>query len=305
MTYLYDTSYTGLTPGVQNDNRVALQAAIDDATSKGKGLLITQPYGLSLDSSSVGLYARNNSYIKFTDSGCLRLLNTSTDTYSMIYASGISNSYWTNLRLDGAMENDSVVGGEYGMGFAMYNCSNIGIYDAHIQDMWGDGIYIGGSGTPNSNITIDNPYIRYARRNGISVISVNGLTMWSPTIHAVTQTNPKAGIDFEPNDNSNALQNIKIFDLKTICCNLGVEVSLQGLVGTNAQTVSILINKWTDINSLDTALNRYGLAKGTHSISGTVSIHNVTYVSPNIEHDYSQSYDNSVTWDVTNEVVLT
>jgi hypothetical protein len=302
MAYLYDTSFTGLNPGVQNDNRTALQAAINSATSQGKGLYITQPYGLSVPSSGAVLNIPSNAQIKFVGNGYLKLLAHNTDSYQMMLLDGVSNVWIENPRLDGSMEMNSFSGGEYGMGISLYNTNNVQIMRPNIIDTWGDGIYIGAG---NSNTVLWSPYAQGVRRNGISVISANGLDIYNPVTENIKATNPKCGIDFEPNDNSNVLQNIRVFSPVTIGCYLGLEFSIQGLVGPIAKNVSISVYDWKDIHSQDTALNRYDLNKGSYSVSGFINIHNVTYVKSNILKDIAAPYDNSVVWSLTNEVSIT
>jgi len=302
MSYLYDTSFTGLAQGASaaNDYRTALQNALNSATSQGKGLLITQQYGISLDSNGVGLNMPANSYLKFTNSGSLKLLAHNTDFYHMILIDVKNNVNVYYPRLDGSKENNSFSGGESGMGISLYNASNVNIVKPEIKDTWGDGIYIGGSGTPNNNVTIFNPKIWGVRRNGISVISATNMSIYSPELGNITETNPKCGIDFEPNDNTNKLQNINVYSPTTIGCYLGLEFSLQGLVGSTAQNVTINVYDWKDVHSQDTALNRYAFSKGSFSVTGQINVHNVTYVKSNILHDF-EAWDNSIVWYLVNE----
>jgi len=304
MSYLLDTSFSGLAAGanIGTDYRAALQSALNSATSQGKGLLVTQPYGASLNSNGNVLEMPSNSFIKFAGNGCIKLLPHSATDYAMLMIDGKTNVNIFNPRLDGSKENNSASGGEYGMGISMYNASNVIITKPQIIDTWGDGIYIGGDGTPNTNIEIWNPYIADVRRNCISVISANGLKIWNAELTRAMDTNPKCGIDFEPNNNSNVLQNIDLYSPKTIGCNLGLEFALQGLVGANPQNVSINVWNWEDINSRDTALSRYDLNKGSYSVTGRVKFRQVWYVKSNIIKDFAAPYDNSVVWDMLNEV---
>lgn len=300
MNWDYDTSYTNAS-GYGTDQTANLQNAINTATAAGKGLYITKPYGITID----GLTIPSNAWIKFLDGGGLRMLHGDySNGYAMLLLDGVSNVTIENALLDGAKERNTTTGGESGMGISVYDSSNVTIIDPVIRNTWGDGIYLGGT-NGNSNITIWRPDIAGVRRNGISVITANGLTIYKPTMANVTETNPKCGIDFEPNDNTNVLQNINVYSPTTIGCNLGLEFSIQGMVGSTAKTVSINVYDWTDIHSTDTALNRYDLAKGSYSISGSINIHNVKYVKSNILHDYAAPYDNSVTWSVTNETSIT
>lgn len=290
--------------GYKNDARSALQAFIDGCVSASAICVISQQYGMLPGAGNICLDvpSNGNTRIIFAPGAALRLGTHSAEDYSMIYLGG-SGYFIEGAVLDGAKEINGATGGEYGMGFYLDEASNVTLVRPFVMNTWGDGYYVGGT-TYCSNVTMYQPRSSGVRRNGMSVIGVSGMELYSPCFAFTQDTNPKAGIDFEPNSNSNRVRAANLYGLTTIGNNLGVEVAIGGLVGSAAQSVSIGIYGWTDIRSRDTALNRYGLQKGARSISGTVSIHNVNYIKPNIQHDYAESYDNSVAWDVTNELVI-
>ena len=89
------------------------------------------------------------------------------------------------------------------------NCTINGL---NILNTGGDGVIVGaGASTPYSqNVTIENVTINNAYRNGISVISVNGLLVDNCTIVNTAGTNPKDGMDFEPDNSSEVLQNVVV-----------------------------------------------------------------------------------------------
>lgn len=289
--------------GYKNDARSQLQAFINQCVSLSAVCVLSQQYGMSLGSGNICLDvpSNGNTRIMFAPGAALRLGTHSAEDYSMIHLSG-SGYFIEGAVLDGAKEINGATGGEYGMGFYMEEASNVTLVRPKVYNTWGDGYYIGGS-TYCSNVTLYQPYSSGVRRNGMSVIGVSGMEMYSPVFAFTQDTNPKAGLDFEPNSNSNRVRAVNIYGMTTIGNNLGLEFALSGLVGAAAQSVSVGVYGWTDIRSRDTALNRYDMTKNGHSISGIVSIHNVTYVKPNIQHDYGASFE-GVTWDVTNEVVI-
>jgi hypothetical protein len=106
------------------------------------------------------------------------------------------------------------------------SCENVTIENLKIIASGGDGIYVGSrphlkywEGTkhygpeyaklPNycKNITIKNCFIDDHHRQGISVISVENLTISGCTLADTDGTSPMAGIDFEPNSGSQRLVN--------------------------------------------------------------------------------------------------
>jgi hypothetical protein len=107
--------------------------------------------------------------------------------------------------------------GEWGMGISIYDGNNITIKDVSVKNCWGDGIYIGqvkeATTSYSSNILIDNVTIDSNRRQGISIISVENLTIRNSRIintGAIKFTSPGAGIDIEPNIANAMVRNINI-----------------------------------------------------------------------------------------------
>ena len=98
------------------------------------------------------------------------------------------------------------------------SCSNVTVSGLILANTGGDGIYLGDvTGTGYcSNVTITNTIIDGAARNGLSVISVDGLNITNCTFkYTQSQGNvavngPWAGIDLEPNNSSERLKNIVI-----------------------------------------------------------------------------------------------
>lgn len=96
-------------------------------------------------------------------------------------------------------------------GLSVYNTSNLTVEGLKIQSSGGDGIYIGQSGGIESvckNITLKHLTIEDNHRQGISVISVNGLLLENCSVFGTDGTLPKAGIDFEPNDDAYGFTNV-------------------------------------------------------------------------------------------------
>jgi hypothetical protein len=95
----------------------------------------------------------------------------------------------------------------------------IWIQDLAIRDSGGDGIYLGETrdiNKPNRDVHISNILSDNNARNGLSVISVNGLEVLNSTfsnstpLTGLAPNGPWAGIDFEPNFRHQQLQNILV-----------------------------------------------------------------------------------------------
>ena len=99
----------------------------------------------------------------------------------------------------------------------LMTCSNVTVSGLTLANTGGDGIYLGDAiGSYSSNVAITNVITDGAGRNGLSVISVDGLTVTGCTFKNtqgqgnVAIHGPWAGIDLEPNSSSNRLKNIVI-----------------------------------------------------------------------------------------------
>jgi polygalacturonase len=90
---------------------------------------------------------------------------------------------------------------EWRMCLALRGCANVQILGLTLRDSGGDGIYIdGGKRNPCREIhirdvTCDNNY-----RQGISVISVDGLLVENSRFNNTWGTPPSSGVDIEPDD---------------------------------------------------------------------------------------------------------
>src|SRR5699024_4453134 len=103
---------------------------------------------------------------------------------------------------------------QWRMGLGLYNCTNVTIEGLTIERSGGDGIYISGNHnkptTFSKNIVIKDVKCVSNYRNGISVISVDGLLLDNVVMSYTRGHAPQCGIDFEPNNPKQRLNNIKL-----------------------------------------------------------------------------------------------
>lgn len=113
---------------------------------------------------------------------------------------------------------------EWGMGIGVIASSNVYIHDVSVMHCTGDGIYIGGYPTSyigdfsqsSRNVIIKNVIADSNRRQGMSVISVDGLLVEECSFintGSVEATAPSDGIDIEPNvsdGRNNSIRNVII-----------------------------------------------------------------------------------------------
>jgi hypothetical protein len=103
---------------------------------------------------------------------------------------------------------------EWRHGLALYDVKNFQILGLTIRDTGGDGIYLGaGAKGACENVTIKDVILKGNYRNGISVISANGLIIDNTIVVETgvgTGTAPKDGVDFEPNAASQVVKNVVV-----------------------------------------------------------------------------------------------
>jgi hypothetical protein len=135
---------------------------------------------------------------------------------SLFNASSVSNvkmiGYGATLQMNKSdYTQPPYQAGEWRMGISLGTVSNFDIEGLTIKDTGGDGIYVGASqGTYSQNVSIKNVVLDNNYRQGISVISVKGLTIDNAVILNTSGTAPQAGIDFEPNYSDQVLQDITV-----------------------------------------------------------------------------------------------
>lgn len=295
---IYDTSYS--IPAVGTDATASLQAAIDDATSKGLRLIISKGYTVRpADDQSGVLQCRDGTYIKFLPGAYIKNLPHNVIYYEMFGMNGVSNVTLEDPHLIGSKEDNAIGTGEWGMGIAIHGGSSIQIIRPHIVDTWGDGIYL--DYNPD-NVTILSPYIRGCRRQGISIIGATNLTIYRPEIENIGGTAPGYGIDLEPDSNDNVFQNVVIYQPKTVNCQGGIGFDFGQLPGPNPQSCSIWIVGMEDYDThAGYSLSWSSLAKGSYSVSGHIVIS-----SPKFYRTVGQGgvsgWDNSITVSVSGAV---
>lgn len=98
---------------------------------------------------------------------------------------------------------------EWRHGISLAGCRNVLIQDVTIEQTGGDGIYLGASPSTgaNRNVVIRRVDCNGNHRQGISVISADGLLIDDCRLRNTKGTNPQAGIDFEPNSSADLLTN--------------------------------------------------------------------------------------------------
>ncbi len=136
---------------------------------------------------------------------------------SMFRADSVSNltirGYGATLRMRKKdYQNPPYAKAEWRMGIAIRGCRNVLIEGLRVESSGGDGFYVdGGKGlTYSEDVTIRNCISHDNHRQGISVISAQNLLVENCTFSGTQGTAPEAGIDLEPDTESQRLVNCVI-----------------------------------------------------------------------------------------------
>jgi len=252
--------------------------------------------------NKTGVALKSNSTVIFDTNSKLILAPTDVANYQILTIYNVQNVKVYFPVLEGDRKDHKGTKGEWGMGLYISGATNIDVVNPVISDCWGDGIYVGRTAAGSSKeIRIFCPALNNNRRNGISVISADGLTIKNALIANTNGADPQAGIDFEPNGNADVLSNI-IIDSPVTYNNakIGIAFSIFSMRGRVDKDASITIANHTDDGS-DNAFFYYGFrdVQDANNMNGRVKVINpkwknnrMTFVrmghsekGPNIEFD--------------------
>lgn len=206
---------------------------------------------------------------------------------------------------------------EWRHGLSLLSCENVLVENLQIAETGGDGIYLGVSSPdagPCKNVTIRNVDCKGNNRQGISVISVDGLTIEDCVLRETFGTAPEAGIDFEPNRSVEQITNVVMrrvtavnnagdgivfylpnlsesthelsFTIEDCACvrNRGRGFGLTVSNGKNGE--SCALNGALKIKNLDLIGNRFGLEiRSKWSDGAFFSIDGLTLVTPDADRE--------------------
>ena len=259
--------------GTYADLTAELQAALDAAA--GKRLLIPKgAYGVSFvgwGTFGVALDVPSDIEIEFEPGATIQALAHDAEQYQIMRVWDRENVTIIRPNINGRKDLNAETTGEFGIGIDVRGSARVRIESPNISNCWGDGIYIGeGTSTDYcSDCVVTNPIISGCRRQGISIISVDGLDINGGNISDIAGTAPEAGIDIEPNNNDNVLRNIKIDGLKTSGCTAGIAIYLAAWDGAVAKTINVTISNHEDDGST-TAFTAGGCDPGANVINGAI-----------------------------------
>src|SRR5690606_6578084 len=118
----------------------ALQAAMDEAASAGKVLVINENYLVDVET---GLNVPSGSEIVWEGAGCLTAIPTDFGRHIILRLLNKNNVKLVRPKLVGERDDHLGTTGEWGYGIGLGGASDVEIVEPDVSKMWGDGIYVG------------------------------------------------------------------------------------------------------------------------------------------------------------------
>ncbi|AIF51815.1 right-handed parallel beta-helix repeat-containing protein [Pelosinus sp. UFO1] len=122
----------------------------------------------------------------------IQAIPNNSDTYAVFNLSNVEN----------VVIAGGTIKGEWGHCIKIIEgCNNIKIDSVITQDGWGDGIYLGSNMTINylKNVLVTNVISTNNRRQGLSIVSCDGVIIRDSDFTNQNGTAPESGIGIEPN----------------------------------------------------------------------------------------------------------
>lgn len=217
-----ETGYEGeyLTPQMfrnvkDSDDTRAFNEAVSKLNDTCNVLYV--PEGIYQIDAEASIKLKSNMKLVLSQNAVLKAINNSSRNYNIICVDNISNVTISSGQIQGERYGHGSSGGEWGMGIGVYDGRNITISNVKISDCWGDGIYLGSRNENNTKagcreITISDCNLINNRRNNLSIVCADDVTINGCAFRDANGTAPQYGIDIETNNSSNPCERIEILN---------------------------------------------------------------------------------------------
>ncbi len=215
--YFYDTKNVykiqdGLPKNFVKDASVDYTAYIQNSLNNHRKVLFPD---FPILINAKGLTISSNSILVFDKNSKIKLASNDKGQYEMIRIHDVENVTLYNAHVEGDRYKHIGNKGEWGMGISIRGAKNVKLFNSVAKYCWGDGIYLGitEKSSNNLNVTITNTLLDDNRRNGMSIIAAENLWVNNLVVANTHGTSPMAGIDIEPDMNSDIIKNLNFKDI--------------------------------------------------------------------------------------------
>jgi parallel beta-helix repeat protein len=214
----------GATGNGSTNDTVAIQAAINQVAGSGGTVLV--PDGTYMINAVTSLFLKSNMTLRMTGGAVLKAIPNNMANYKVLNIENASNVNVIGGKVQGERAQHQGTSGEYGYGIALYASNKVVIEGVTATDMWGDGFYISRN---SSNVTACSIIADNNRRQGMSIVSADGIVVKNSIFKNSNGIAPMAGIDIEPNPGE-TVNNVQILNSQ-ILNNKGWGILLYGGTG--------------------------------------------------------------------------
>lgn len=215
----------------KTDDTAAIQAAIEEAGGTGGAVFVPKGTYMIDVVGKDRLALKSDMTLKLSKEAILKAIPNDAKKYSILFISGVTNVTITGGVLEGDRDEHKGKAGEWGMGIRIHgDASHIVISGVTARNMWGDGFYVQGA----SDVKFCSVIADGNRRQGLSIIDVDGLFVLNSIFKNTRGTRPSAGIDFEPDDADQKVSNVKI-ERSQFLNNAGPGILIAGKRGAVAK----------------------------------------------------------------------
>lgn len=191
--------------GAKGDGSTDDTASIQ--TALGYNNNINVPAGTYMVNAVTNIKPNSNNKITLDNDATIKAITNSENGYAIFYIDNAENVEISGGTIQGERTTHTGVSGEGGHCINVYNdTDNIYIHDITLKDGWGDGLYVHSTGV----VRTERVHTSNCRRNGYSIVAVQGFSSTDDIIENISGTAPQSGIDIEPNTATNVIKDVVI-----------------------------------------------------------------------------------------------
>ncbi|MBP3475896.1 MAG: Ig-like domain-containing protein [Lachnospiraceae bacterium] len=200
------------------DDTAAFNRAI--RTFDGNYEILYVPAGTYYINAETGIQLVSKMKLIMSPDAVIKAVGNSSEFYDVILVKEVSQVTIFGGQIKGERYEHTGKAGEWGHGIGVYDSSVITITDVDISECWGDGIYLGTNRTDADTnkeagcgvIAIQNCRLFDNRRNNMSIVCGDYVTVDQCSFNNAGGTAPEYGIDIETNYTNNPCEHITISD---------------------------------------------------------------------------------------------
>lgn len=173
------------------------------------------PSGTYYINAETSIRLKSNMNLLMSADAVLQAIGNANDHSDVILVRDASNVSISGGSIKGERYQHSGTAGEWGMGIGIYDSTSVHINAVAVSNCWGDGIYIGSKHDQDADagstfVSITNCHLFNNRRNNLSIVCANNVTVDNCSFEYANGTAPEYGIDIETNNSANPCEHITI-----------------------------------------------------------------------------------------------